>query len=124
MQEEVLVIMGTIPDDALVVRGGRNRPEDIRRSTGTHPSGVTGVSVECAVGLTVAELAAAIPHGQVGVTTVGDVRKAGGDVIRTSGRSPNHATLTGLTPEQASKLLTPTISNPTLPEQTLEARNE
>lgn len=124
MQEEVLVIMGTIPDDALVVRGGRNRPEDIRRSTGTHPSGVTGVSVECAAGLAVAELAAAIPHGQVGVTTVGDVRKAGGDVIRTSGRSPNHATLTGLTPEQASKLLTPTISNPTLPEQTLEARNE
>lgn len=116
--------MEPIPDDALVVRGGRNRPEDIRRSTGTHPSGVTGVSVECAVGLTVAELAAAIPHGQVGVTTVGDVRKAGGDVIRTSGRSPNHATLTGLTPEQASKLLTPTISNPTLPEQTLEARNE
>jgi len=101
-----------IPDDALVVRGGRNRPADLRRGTGTHPSGVTGVSVESEAGLSVAELAAAIPHGEVGVTTVGDVRKAGGDVIRTSGRSPYHATLTGLTPEQTSRLLTPIIPNP------------
>ncbi len=101
-----------IPDEALVVRGGRNRPADIARGTGTHPSGVTGVSVESAAGLSVAELAAAIPHGQIGVTTVGAVRKAGGDVIRTSGRSPYHATLTGLTPEQTSRLLTPTMPNP------------
>ena len=48
----------------------------------------------------------------VGVTTVGEIRKAGGDVVRTSGRSPYHATLTGLIPEEASKLLTPTILNP------------
>jgi hypothetical protein len=101
-----------IPDDALVVRGGHNRLDDIRRGTGTHPSGVTGVSVQSATAVSVAELAKAIPHGQVGVTTVGEVRKAGGDVIRTLGRSSYHATLTGLTPEQASKLLTPTIPNP------------
>ncbi len=37
-----------IPDEALVVRGGRNRLEDIERGTGTHPSGITGVSVESA----------------------------------------------------------------------------
>ncbi|MBD2312657.1 flavoredoxin [Desertifilum sp. FACHB-1129] len=104
--------MDRIPNEALVVRGGRNRPEDIQRGTGTHPSGITGISVECAVGLSVAELAAAIPHSQVGVTTVADVRSLGGDVIRTSGRSSNHATLTGLTPEQVSLLLTPTIPNP------------
>ena len=48
----------------------------------------------------------------MGVTTVGEVRALGGDVIRTSGRSLNHATLTGLTPEQSSFLLTPTIPNP------------
>jgi hypothetical protein len=101
-----------IPNEALVIRGGRNRPEDIQRATGTHPSGITGISVECAVGLSVAELAATIPHGQVGVTTVGEVRSSDGDVIRTSGRSSNHATLTGLTAEQASLLLTPTIPNP------------
>ncbi|MDV7396988.1 hypothetical protein RZS08_36655, partial [Arthrospira platensis SPKY1] len=84
-----------IPDEALVVRGGRNRPEDIERGTGTHPSGITGVSVESAAGVAVADLAKLIPHGQVGVTTVGEARKAGGDVIRTTGRSPYHATLTG-----------------------------
>jgi hypothetical protein len=60
----------------------------------------------------VEQLASAIPHGQIGVTTVGKVRAAGGDVVRTSGRSPNHATLTGLTPEEASRLLTPTVANP------------
>ena len=41
-----------------------------------------------------------------------EVRKAGGDVVRTAGRSPYHATLTGLTPEQVSKLLTPAVPNP------------
>lgn len=101
-----------IPDEALVVRGGHNRPEDIARAMGTHPSGVTGVSVESAIELTTEELAAKIPHGQIGVTSVGNVRALGGDVIRTSGRSPYHATLTGLTPEQISSLLTPTITNP------------
>ncbi len=101
-----------IPNDALVIRGGRNRPEDIRRGTGTHPAGVKGVSVECAVGVPPDELAAAIPHGSVGVTTVGAIRAAGGDVIRTYGQSPHHATLTGLTPEQASALLSPTTPNP------------
>lgn len=106
------VITERIPNEALVVRGGRNRPIDIVRGTGTHPSGVTGVSVECAIGVSVAELAAAIPHGQIGATTVGAVRRVDGDVVRTTGRSPHHATLTGLTPGQASRLLTPTIPNP------------
>lgn len=104
--------MGEIPDEALVVQGGRNLTADLRRGIGTHPSGVTGVSAESAVGISVAELAATIPHGEVGVTIVSEVRQAGDDVVRTSGRSPYHATLTGLTPEQASRLLTPTIPNP------------
>ena len=104
--------MARISDDALVVRGGNNRPEDIRRGMGTHPSGVTGISVECRIHVTIMQLVMLIPHGQIGVTTVGEIRKAGGDVIRTSGRSPYHATLTGLTPEQASRLLTPTVPIP------------
>src|SRR5207237_174916 len=101
-------IMAVLPNDAWVVRGGKNRPEDIERGTAIHPSGVAGVSVESAAGASVEQLATAIPHGQIGVTTVGKVRAAGGDVIPTSGRSPHHATLTGLTAEQASRLLTPT----------------
>jgi hypothetical protein len=101
-----------IPDDALVVRGGRNLPADIKRGTATHPSGITGASVECAEGVSVVDLATALPHSQVGVTTVGAIRAAGGDVVRTSGRSPHHATLTGLSPEVASDLFNPTIPNP------------
>jgi hypothetical protein len=104
--------MDPLPDDAPVVRGGRNQPEDLERGTATHPSGITGISAECAVGTTVGQLAVAIPHGRVGVTTVGKIRQLGGDVARTSGRSPNHATVSGLTPEQASRLLTPTRPNP------------
>ena len=100
-----------LPDEALVVRGGRNQPEDIARATATHPSGVTGISVECGLG-DVEELAKTIPHGRLGTTTVARVRELGGDVIRTSGRSPYHATLTGLTPAAASRLLTPTQVNP------------
>lgn len=104
--------MERISDEAIVVRGGRNRMEDIRRGIGTHPSGVTGISVECGEGVSVQELSASIPHGQVGVTTVGEIREAGGDVIRKSGRSQYHATLTGLIPDEIGLLLTPTISNP------------
>ena len=101
-----------IPDNALVIRGGKNQTIDIQRGTGTHPAGITGVSVESAEGVSIVELAKTIPHTQIGITTVAEVRKTGGDVLRTAGRSPYHATLTGLTPEQVSKLLTPTVPNP------------
>ena len=103
-----------IPDDALVVRGGQNTPEQARKGYRKHPSGVQGVSVHTAPGASIAELAVGIPNGQIGITTVGQVRAEGGAVIRTSGRSPHHATLTGLTPDQISDLLTPTVPNPTL----------
>ena len=76
--------MGKIPDEALVVRGGRNRSEDIQMGIGTHPSGITGISVQYEIGLSIEELVKVIPHGQIGVTTVGEVRKADGDVIITS----------------------------------------
>ena len=77
-----------------------------------HPSGVTGVSVECEAGRSLEELTASLPHGHVGVTTVTAIRAAGGDVVRTAGRSPSHATLTRLDPITASRLFTPTIANP------------
>lgn len=104
--------MNLIADDALVVRGGRNQPADIERGIGVHPSGLTGVSVECASAVPLEVLANGIPHTRIGVTTVGQVRAAVGEVVRTSGRSRYHATLTGLAPEAASQLLTPTIPNP------------
>ncbi len=101
-----------IPDEALVIRGGRNRPTDIKREMGKHPSGIFGISVECALDIEIGNLAAPLPHTEIGVTTAGKICEAGGDVIRTSGRSPNHATLIGLTPEVASRLFAPTIANP------------
>ncbi len=101
-----------LPNDALVVRGGTNTPDLIRRATKTHPSGVVGVSVHSSSGADIGELSTGIPHRQIGITTVGRVRAAGGDVTRTSGQSPHHATLTGLTPEQTSGLLTPTVPKP------------
>jgi len=106
------ILLVRIADDAFVVRGEQNRVEDIQRGIGMHPSGIIGVSVESAEGVSIVELSRAIPHRQIGVTTVGEIREAGGDVIRTSGRSPYHATLTGLTPEAASNLFIPTILNP------------
>jgi RHS repeat-associated protein len=108
----------TLPDDANVVRGGSgapggaNSPEGIAAGTGTHPSGVTGFSAESAPGKSVEELSKGVPNGQVGCCKVGEVRAAGGDVIPTSGRSPNHVTVTGVSPAQGSQLLTPTIPNP------------
>lgn len=103
-----------LPDNANVVRGGLNKPADIIRGTGTHPEGVTGISVECGT-CSVKELAAPLPHNKIGTTTVGEVRAAGEDVIKTHGSSPNHATLTGLSPEKTSELFTPIIFNPNKP---------
>jgi len=80
-----------------------------------------GISVNSGAGVSVTELVApnsvtgypGIPHNQVGVTTVGQVRAAGGEVVSTPTRTnPYHATLGGLTPAQASELFLPTIKNP------------
>jgi len=107
-----------IADDALVVRGGAATPnggnsvEGIAAGTGVHPSGVEGFSAEAQNGASLCDLCANVVQNQVGVTTAGQIRAAGGDVVSTSGRSPNHATVTGLSREAANKLLTPTQPNP------------
>ncbi|MGC2891326.1 MAG: RHS repeat-associated core domain-containing protein, partial [Candidatus Acidiferrum sp.] len=113
---------GSLPDDANVVRGGSanpggaNSPEGIAAGTDTHPSGVKGFSAESAPGKSVEQLAKESPttsrYEQVGCCTVGQVRKAGGNVTPTPGQSPNHATVSGLSPQKASELLTPTVANP------------
>jgi hypothetical protein len=74
---------------------------------------LNGVSVNSAAGRSVQELTATIPNGQVGVTTVGSVRAAGGKVIpRPTPGNPYHCELCGITPQQAEGLFTPTIPNP------------
>lgn len=104
--------MERIADNAVVVRGGSNQPDHIDQAIGMHPSGVMGFSVQCAENVSIAELARTIPHRQIGLTTVKEIRNAGGEVVRTTGRSPYHATVVGLEPEVASRLLTPTQLHP------------
>jgi hypothetical protein len=116
--------MTALPDDALVVRGGQNLPESFAQGSAVtvDASGkVQGVSVNAAADLTVKELTApdartgypGIPHNQVGVATVGRIRAQGGMVDPSPRKkNPNHATVSGLTPEQASALFRPTINNP------------
>jgi hypothetical protein len=99
-------------------------PENFAQGSGvTVDSGgkLQGVSVNAAPGQSVKELTApdpqtgyqGIPHNQVGVTTVGKIRSLGGDVVPLPRKkNPNHAVLSGLTPEQASSLFRPTIKNP------------
>src|SRR5262245_10581328 len=116
--------MTPLPEDALVVRGGENRAPNFAQASGVSvdaDSKLQGVSVNCGAGLSIRELTApnprtgypGIPHNQVGVTTVGAVRAAEGDVVPSPTRTnPYHATLGGLTPEQASNLFRPTVKNP------------
>jgi hypothetical protein len=116
--------MTPLPDEALVARGGQNLPESFAQGSGVTVDAtgkLQGVSVNAGAGSSVHELTApnpqtgypGIPHHQVGVTTVGAVRAAGGDVAPSPTRTnPHHATLSGLTPEQASDLFRPTAKNP------------
>jgi hypothetical protein len=111
---------GTAPlhDNALVVRGGSgvgngaNTSAGIAKGTSIHPSGVEGFSAESANGISFCSLCRNVTHNQIGVTTVGQIRAAGGDVVSTAGVSRTHATVTGLSPELANSLLTPTTVNP------------
>ena len=99
-----------------VVRGGTNTAERFANGSGvtTRADGtLDGVSVNSASGASVDQLSQGIPNGQVGVTTVGEIRKAGGDVVPSPTRNnPNHCTLCGITPKKAEELFTPTIPNP------------
>ena len=116
--------MTPLPDDALVVRGGQNLPENFAQGSGVTVATdrkLQGVSVNSAAGLPLEALTGpipltgypGIPNNQVGVTTVGAIRACGGDVVPSPTRTnPNHATLSGITPQQASDLFRPTRRNP------------
>lgn len=105
-----------LANSALVVRGGSaqgaNSAAGIGKGAGQHPAGPFGFSAESANGSSFCQLCSNVTHNQVGVSTVGQVRAAGGDVISTGGVSPTHATVVGLEPEAASRLFSPAVSNP------------
>jgi len=100
-----------------VVRGGENTPERFANGSGVQVDAtgrLSGVSVYSAAGASIAELALNVPNNQIGVTTVGAVRAAGGTVVSTPRRPGDaHCTLHGLTADEASRLFTPTRLSPT-----------
>lgn len=63
--------MAQISDEAYVVRGGRNRPEDIARAIGVHPSGIVGISVESRI---FADFHNADEQGRLRLNCVGTVQ--------------------------------------------------
>jgi RHS repeat-associated protein len=121
-----LVIMGDGPegeaapkglaDGALVCRGGSCSADKFSGGKGVTLDSngkMNNVSVNSANGKSLTQLTNNLPHSKVGVTTVGAVREAGGDVIASPSKAnPDHATLQGITPHQAQQLMTPAVKNP------------
>jgi RHS repeat-associated protein len=105
-----------LADSALVCRGGTCTAERFAQGKGvtTDAAGnLDGVSVNSANGKSLEELTTSIPNKQVGRTTVGDVRKAGGDVVPSpTANNPDHCTMCGISKEEAERLFNPTVSNP------------
>ncbi len=108
--------MPPLPDDALVVRGGLNSVELLEIGSGVTTDGagnLQGVSVNSAPGKTVAELPTGLPNRLVGVTTVGAVRAAGGEVRPDpSLHRPYHCLVGGSSAQAAHGLLSPPVINP------------
>ena len=96
LADSALVVRGGVPTAAQLTKGAESIAED-----GT----LNGVSVQSANGATVEQLSQGLPNNKVGVTTVGDVRAAGGDVVQTpEPNNPCHCDMNGVRAEKASQL--------------------
>ncbi len=97
-------------------RGGRCAADGFANGSGVtiDASGnLRGVSVNSAPDVGLGQLASTIPNRQVGVTTVGNIKGAGGTVTASPTLSnPYHCALGEITPEEAEALFTPTAPNP------------
>jgi hypothetical protein len=72
-----------------------------------------GISVNSAAVTPIDILSAAIPNRQIGVTTVGSIRRIGGTVTAAPSASNGfHCLLGGITPEEAAGLFSPVVPNP------------
>jgi hypothetical protein len=72
-----------------------------------------GVSVNCAAETSIEELTLAIPNRQIGVTTVGAIRRLGGMVVPApSTNNRFHCLLGGITPDEAARRFMPVVANP------------
>jgi RHS repeat-associated protein len=97
-----------LPDSALVCRGGTCKADNFANGSGVTraPDGtLNGVSTQSKPGASVGELAKPYQNNQIGLTTAGDIRAAGGQ-IKADGwaGNPNHATVSGLSAQELEKL--------------------
>ena len=87
------------PDDTLIVRGGTDGIQQLQRRRMTHPAyppgTMVGWSVQSRPGRSMWELAAPLPHHRIRVTSLGQLRAAGGALARTPG-GYEHCTVTGI----------------------------
>jgi RHS repeat-associated protein len=97
-----------LPDSALVARGGslaNHTPAKINAAIGpSRTPGVIGFSAQCNGGGCLSELGQFLRNRELGVTTVGEIRQIGGQVVRTPGIG-YHVTVTGVSGEGVSPLL-------------------
>lgn len=97
-------------------RGGQCKADNFSGGSGVSADAdgiLTGVSTQSRVGESVETLSQPFRNGQVGVTTVGDIKRAGGSIVLDgTPRNPNHATVNGLSSSQLENLFNPTITNP------------
>jgi hypothetical protein len=86
-----------LPNQAVVVRGGVASAQQLMNGCAEHIDhpGIYGFSVQCDANASKEELArmGSFPNKKLSVTTVGRIRAAGHDVVRTNGRGA-HATVT------------------------------
>ncbi|SHL81454.1 RHS repeat-associated core domain-containing protein [Anaerocolumna jejuensis DSM 15929] len=111
-----------LKDIDIVVRGGQCSSASFINGSGVVQDALgklSGISTQASSGAGLAELAQVYQHNQVGVATVGAIEKAGGTITldgklnSTNGTMmANHATVDGLTAQQAEDLFTPTQKNP------------
>jgi RHS repeat-associated protein len=105
-----------LADEMILVRGGLNTADRFEAGTGVTVDAEGNLwNVSVNAGRTVREAAAGIKNKQIGETTVGAVRRAGGVVRRDpSPGNFNHCLIGGLSAGALSSLFTPTEPNPCL----------
>ena len=107
---------GELSDDASVVRGGTCTADNFAGGSGVTKDSnglLSGVSTQSKTGAPVEDLSTPFKNNQVGVTTVGKIKAAGGTIVPDGHPgNPNHATINGLSAEKLEELFTPTHQNP------------
>lgn len=99
-----------VSDATIVCRGGGCTKAAFEAGKGVTKDAAGKLDgISTGIGQTVKEAASNIPHPKVGVTTVGDIKAAGGKVVNDRG---NHANVSGVTAEKAAELFKTVVKNP------------